>query len=27
LTTGMVLVAAPLALFLKEPKPIPVSAD
>ncbi|MBK8781029.1 MAG: MFS transporter [Anaerolineales bacterium] len=27
LTTGMVLVAAPLALFLKEPKPIPASAD
>ncbi len=27
LTTGMVLVAAPLALFLKEPKPIPAAAD
>ena len=27
LTTGMVLVAAPLALFLKEPKPISASAD
>ena len=27
MTTGMVLIASPLALFLKEPKPLPVSAD